>query len=146
MPVPVSVSGFHSAGGVETEVMETAGPFAAMASRPKEATAQPKRNNAPTFNVAQTVATGEGTPWGIAVNNLNWSYPGIDGSPIEDLNPLIQEMDLKLSPGSCCLLLVRPPHQSRDSTYLFAATLYFPSQFMLQTDHRVGQPPPKCSS
>jgi CCR4-NOT complex subunit CAF16 len=39
------------------------------------------------------------------VNDLDWSYPGIDGSPIAGSEPLIKGMDLKLKPGSCCLLL-----------------------------------------
>ena len=121
MPVPVSVSGWKSeAGGgvdVSASVMETAGPFAALAKRKAEleaagtsavtvtadaaavAKAAVVTTDAPVATIAQP------SEWGVNVNNLDWSYPGIDGSPIVGSEPLIKGMDLKLKPGSCCLLL-----------------------------------------
>ena len=48
-----------------------------------------------------------GQVWGISVNDLDFSYPGIDGAPIPGSEPLIKGMNLHLRPGSCCLLLAR---------------------------------------
>jgi CCR4-NOT complex subunit CAF16 len=124
MPVPVSVSGWKSAagGGVDAapSVMETSGPFAALAKRKAEresqggvsevtvsagptpaAKAAADAPPAPAPSAASDASNG----WGVAVNDLDWSYPGIDGSPIAGSEPLIKGMDLKLKPGSCCLLL-----------------------------------------
>ena len=113
MPVPVSVSGWKSeqGGGVDGEptVMETSGPFAALAARKKEMEAEAAANPAPAAAApaaeAKPAVVASVSEWGVAVNNLDWSYPGIDGTPIEGQEPLIKDMDLKLKPGSCCLLL-----------------------------------------
>ena len=121
MPVPVSVSGWKSeAGGgvdVSASVMETAGPFAALAKRKAELEAAGTSEVTVTADAAAAakaavvttdapVATiAQPSEWGVNVNNLDWSYPGIDGSPIVGSEPLIKGMDLKLKPGSCCLLL-----------------------------------------
>ena len=121
MPVPVSVSGWKSeAGGgvdVSASVMETAGPFAALAKRKAELEAAGTSEVTVTADAAvvakAAVATTDApvattappSEWGVCVNNLDWSYPGIDGSPIVGSEPLIKGMDLKLKPGSCCLLL-----------------------------------------
>jgi len=127
MPVPVSVTGWNGDGGVETEVMETAGPFAAMAAKAAAAKAAALLNPAPAAAPAVTSTPAafaaaaaaakpiavmnplalmpDGNTWGVAVNNLDWAYPGIDGSPIEGQDALIKDMDLKLKPGTCCLLL-----------------------------------------
>lgn len=117
MPVPVSVSGWKSeaGGGVEgaPTVMETSGPFAALAARKLEMEAEAAANPAaaaaapaaPSAVQKPAAFDPNASEWGIAVNNLDWSYPGIDGSPIEGTEPLIKDMDLKLKPGSCCLLL-----------------------------------------
>lgn len=117
MPVPVSVSGWKSeaGGGVEgaPTIMETSGPFAALAARKAEMEAEVVANPAAAAAASSAPAAREkpaafeasSSEWGIAVNNLDWSYPGIDGSPIEGTEPLIKDMDLKLKPGSCCLLL-----------------------------------------
>ena len=121
MPVPVSVSGWKSeAGGgvdVSASVMETAGPFAALAKRKAELEAAGTSEVTVTADAAAVakaavvttdapVATiAQPSEWGVNVNNLDWSYPGIDGSPIVGSEPLIKGMDLKLKPGSCCLLL-----------------------------------------
>ena len=124
MPVPVSVSGWKSeAGGgvdVSASVMETAGPFAALAKRKAEleaaeaagtsevtvtADAAVVAKAAVATTDAPVATTAQPSEWGVCVNNLDWSYPGIDGSPIAGSEPLIKGMDLKLKPGSCCLLL-----------------------------------------
>ena len=121
MPVPVSVSGWKSeAGGgvdVSASVMETAGPSAALAKRKAELEAAGTSEVTVTADAAAVakaavvttdapVATiAQPSEWGVNVNNLDWSYPGIDGSPIVGSEPLIKGMDLKLKPGSCCLLL-----------------------------------------
>ena len=121
MPVPVSVSGWKSeAGGgvdVSASVMETAGPFAALAKRKAEletagaSEVTVTTDTAPVGKVgvsstdAPVATTAPPSEWGVNVNNLDWSYPGIDGSPIVGSEPLIKGMDLKLKPGSCCLLL-----------------------------------------
>ena len=124
MPVPVSVSGWKSeAGGgvdVSASVMETAGPFAALAKRKAEleaaeaagtsevtvtADAAVVAKAAVATTDAPVATTAPPSEWGVCVNNLDWSYPGIDGSPIVGSEPLIKGMDLKLKPGSCCLLL-----------------------------------------
>ena len=113
MPVPVAASGWKSGagGGVDTAptVMETAGPFAALAKRKAEEGDAPAATTAQAAPAAATPAPMDTTPapptWGVNVNNLDWSYPNIDGTPIDGQGPLIKEMDLKLKPGSCCLLL-----------------------------------------
>ena len=121
MPVPVSVSGWKSeaGGGVDVSAagMETAGPFAALAKRKAELEAAGTSEVTVTADAAAVakaavvttdapVATiAQPSEWGVNVNNLDWSYPGIDGSPIVGSEPLIKGMDLKLKPGSCCLLL-----------------------------------------
>ena len=109
-------------GGVDAapSVMETSGPFAALAKRKAEresqggvsevtvsagptpaAKAAADAPPAPAPSAASDASNG----WGVAVNDLDWSYPGIDGSRIAGSEPLIKGMDLKLKPGSCCLLL-----------------------------------------
>lgn len=114
--MPVSVSGWKSeaGGGVECAptVMETSGPFAALAARKAQMEAEAAANPAAAVvaGASAPAQTAEhilesSSEWGIAVNNLDWSYPGIDGQPIEGQEPLIKDMDLKLKPGSCCLLL-----------------------------------------
>lgn len=115
------MSGWKSeAGGgvdVSASVMETAGPFAALAKRKAELEAAGTSEVTVTADAAAVakaavvttdapVATiAQPSEWGVNVNNLDWSYPGIDGSPIVGSEPLIKGMDLKLKPGSCCLLL-----------------------------------------
>ena len=115
------MSGWKSeAGGgvdVSASVMETAGPFAALAKRKAELEAAGTSEVTVTADAAAAakaavvttdapVATiAQPSEWGVNVNNLDWSYPGIDGSPIVGSEPLIKGMDLKLKPGSCCLLL-----------------------------------------
>lgn len=42
---------------------------------------------------------------GIEVKGLTFSYPGIDGNPIEGTTPLIKDLRVALTPGACCLLL-----------------------------------------
>ena len=115
------MSGWKSeAGGgvdVSASVMETAGPFAALAKRKAELEAAGTSEVTVTADAAAVakaavvttdapVATiAQPSEWGVNVNNLDWSYPGIDGSPIVGSEPRIKGMDLKLKPGSCCLLL-----------------------------------------
>ena len=115
------MSGWKSeAGGgvdVSASVMETAGPFAALAKRKAELEAAGASEVTVTTDAvaigkvaisttdAPVVSTAQPSEWGVNVNNLDWSYPGIDGSPIVGSEPLIKGMDLKLKPGSCCLLL-----------------------------------------
>ena len=118
------MSGWKSeAGGgvdVSASVMETAGPFAALAKRKAELEAAEAAGTSEVTVTADAavvakaaVATTDApvatiappSEWGVCVNNLDWSYPGIDGSPIVGSEPLIKGMDLKLKPGSCCLLL-----------------------------------------
>ena len=94
----------------EPTVMETSGPFAALARQKAEAEAAPAAAPAAAAAAAAPEAAATAfdpskSEWGVAVNNLDWSYPSIDGSPIEGTEPLIKDMDLKLKPGSCCLLL-----------------------------------------
>ena len=60
---------------------------------------------APAKAEAEPIVETPVSEWGVAVNDLDWSYPSIDGSPIVGTEPLIKDMDLKLKPGSCCLLL-----------------------------------------
>ena len=110
MPVPVSVSGWKSeAGGgvdVSASVMETAGPFAALAKRKAEleaaeaagtsevtvtADAAVVAKAAVATTDAPVATTAQPSEWGVCVNNLDWSYPGIDGSPIVGSEPLIPE-------------------------------------------------------
>lgn len=120
MPVPVAVSGWKSdaGGGVDTTatVMETAGPFAALAKRKAEEAsggaapaadtqAVPAPTDAATTAAVRETSSDTTQVWGVNVNNLDWSYPNIDGTPIDGQEPLIKGMDLKLAPGSCCLLL-----------------------------------------
>jgi len=120
MPVPVAVSGWKSdaGGGVDTTatVMETAGPFAALAKRKAEEAsggaapaadtqAVPAPTDTATTAAAREASSDTEQVWGVNVNNLDWSYPNIDGTPIDGQEPLIKGMDLKLAPGSCCLLL-----------------------------------------
>lgn len=119
MPVPVAVSGWksESGGGVDAAptVMETSGPFAALARRKAEMEAEAaaagtsevtvSTDAAPAKAEAEPIVETPVSEWGVAVNDLDWSYPSIDGSPIVGTEPLIKNMDLKLKPGSCCLLL-----------------------------------------
>eukprot|EP01025_Chloroclados_australasicus_P005718 TRINITY_DN11799_c0_g1_i3.p1 TRINITY_DN11799_c0_g1~~TRINITY_DN11799_c0_g1_i3.p1 ORF type:complete len:363 (-),score=48.50 TRINITY_DN11799_c0_g1_i3:1002-2090(-) len=43
--------------------------------------------------------------YSVDVNNLDFSYPGIDGRPLQGVPPLIKGMNLQLSPGDRCLLV-----------------------------------------
>jgi CCR4-NOT complex subunit CAF16 len=111
MPVPVSVSGWKSEAGFDSvegapTVMETSGPFAALAARkaemdssPAAAAAAAAASAAPAAAAKKPTFDASSSEWGVAVNNLDWSYPGIDGQPIEGTEPLIKDMDLKLKPG-----------------------------------------------
>ena len=122
MPVPISVTGFATTAGsqeVHAEVAETASAsdwFSKMrggesddVDKKEEVAATPP----PTMDVDEddarvpSTATRDenGQVWGISVNDLDFSYPGIDGAPIPGSEPLIKGMNLHLRPGSCCLLL-----------------------------------------
>ena len=67
--------------------------------------AVPAPTDTATTAAAREASSDTEQVWGVNVNNLDWSYPNIDGTPIDGQEPLIKGMDLKLAPGSCCLLL-----------------------------------------
>ena len=128
MPVPISVTGFATTAGsqeVHAEVAET-GPSASDwfskvrndksgesddVDTKEEVAATPGRRRWMSTRTtrAPSAATRDenGQVWGISVNDLDFSYPGIDGAPIPGSEPLIKGMNLHLRPGSCCLLLRR---------------------------------------
>ena len=106
MPVPVAVSGWksESGGGVDAAptVMETSGPFAALARRKAEMEAEAaaagtsevtvSTDAAPAKAEAEPIVETPLSEWGVAVNDLDWSYPSIDGSPIVGTEPLIRQL------------------------------------------------------
>ena len=127
MPVPISVTGFATTAGsqeVQAEVAET-GPSASdwfskmrndksgesddvdtkeeVAATPGPTTMDVDEDDARAPSTATRDENGQ--VWGISVNDLDFSYPGIDGAPIPGSEPLIKGMNLHLRPGSCCLLL-----------------------------------------
>ena len=127
MPVPISVTGFATTAGsqeVHAEVAET-GPSASdwfskvrndksgesddvdtkeeVAATPGPTTMDVDEDDARAPSTATRDENGQ--VWGISVNDLDFSYPGIDGAPIPGSEPLIKGMNLHLRPGSCCLLL-----------------------------------------
>mmetsp|Transcript_4595 Transcript_4595/g.5309 ORF Transcript_4595/g.5309 Transcript_4595/m.5309 type:complete len:375 (-) Transcript_4595:431-1555(-) len=113
MPVPVSVTGYtNKAGAQSTQSLATncelvsEGPFARVAQAQAQATEQPKAqvNNAPAAPAAPTPAAPEEQPL-VEINGLNFTYPGVDGQPLEGIDPVIVDMKMKLYPGECCILL-----------------------------------------
>ena len=48
---------------------------------------------------------GEGPKPALEINNLRFTYPGIDGHPPPGSTPLIQDFSLSLYPGDRCLLV-----------------------------------------
>ena len=116
MPVPISVTGFKNLAGdqnVHAEIAETASAgdwFSKMRGGgdvEKTSTTATTTMDVDDETATTTTATHDenGQLWGIAVNDLDFSYPGIDGAPIPGSEPLIKGMNLHLKPGSCCLLL-----------------------------------------
>lgn len=41
----------------------------------------------------------------VEINNLQFTYPGLDGQPPPGMPPLIQDFSMSLQPGSRCLLI-----------------------------------------
>lgn len=123
MPVPVHETGYARAMGEQSAASEAAPAPAArdwwadMAAKKAAADADPnapkpwlrrpgrdaveRASLAPT-RVAEVVPSG--VP-GIECRGLTFSYPGIDGSPLEGTTPMIRDMRLALEPGTCTLLL-----------------------------------------
>eukprot|EP01023_Acetabularia_acetabulum_P012476 TRINITY_DN15841_c0_g1_i1.p1 TRINITY_DN15841_c0_g1~~TRINITY_DN15841_c0_g1_i1.p1 ORF type:complete len:361 (+),score=51.01 TRINITY_DN15841_c0_g1_i1:104-1186(+) len=98
-------------GQQQTEIV-SAGPFARLA----ETSTNTQRNGFVTEQPDKSNAVGTKTRSSehkndiqfvnsIQVNNLDFSYPGIDGRPLEGVPPLIQGMNLGLKPGDRCLLV-----------------------------------------
>eukprot|EP00798_Chlamydomonas_sp_ICE-L_P003124 gene3124-13136_t len=108
MPVPVSASHPLGLGLVAANAVElpSEGPFARLGKAKVEAPAQPKVD-AP--DVTMTPAETEPAPSSdaptVVLDNLTFSYPGLDGRPVQGVPPLLNGVSLKLMPGSCCLLL-----------------------------------------
>ena len=115
MPVPVSVTHPHdpakslgSRNG-NNSVLESEGPFARLARMKAEPqAAQPvtpmavdEPPQAPQ-RMAEEGFCGENL---VEVNGLDFAYPGMDGRPIPGLPPVVKNMNLKLAPGTCCLLV-----------------------------------------
>ena len=114
MPVPISVTGFKNLAGdqnVHAEIAETASAGDWFSKMRGGGDVEKTSTTATTMDVDETATTTtethdeNGQLWGIAVNDLDFSYPGIDGAPIPGSEPLIKGMNLHLKPGSCCLLL-----------------------------------------
>ena len=105
MPVPISVTGFKNLAGdqnVQAEIAETASAgdwFSKMrGGGDVEKTSTTTTTNMDVDDDEATTATHDenGQVWGIAVNDLDFSYPGIDGAPIPGSEPLIKGMNLHL--------------------------------------------------
>jgi CCR4-NOT complex subunit CAF16 len=121
MPVPVSVTHPKGAGikAASAAVLPSEGPFerlkrqaeAAAAAAGGGAAAAPAAPADAASAAATTTATVANpsapatTPQAIEVDNLEFSYPGLDGRPVPGLPPLISGMRLALPPGSRTLLL-----------------------------------------
>lgn len=110
MPIPVSVTGFTNKAGSHSEVaastniesvlpgsqnLNTRGDVAAVSTQPK-VLAQTPNMSAEVLNSTEPI---------IHVNGLYFTYPSTDGRPIPGMPPLISDMQLKLHPGECSLLL-----------------------------------------
>ncbi|KAK3244132.1 hypothetical protein CYMTET_46245 [Cymbomonas tetramitiformis] len=48
---------------------------------------------------------GEGQEPLVVVDNLTFTYPAIDGRPLPGVPPMVKDMNLKMYPGQCSLLL-----------------------------------------
>ena len=111
MPVPISVTGFATTAGsqeVHAEVAETASAsdwFSKMrggesddVDKKEEVAATPPLTMDVDEDDARVPSTAtrdeNGQVWGISVNDLDFSYPGIDGAPIPGSEPLIKGMNL----------------------------------------------------
>jgi CCR4-NOT complex subunit CAF16 len=118
MPVPVAVTHPKGAGikAASAEVLPSEGPFErlkreAEEARQRAAAAEEAPGAAPTTTtVAPTTTTpndlsSDPNVPAIAVHDLEFSYPGLDGRPIPGLPPLISGMGLSLPKGSRALLL-----------------------------------------
>lgn len=113
MPVPVSVThpsdpkkSLGSRNGANT-VMESSGPFARMAAAKADAPAEEaqKPMEVDKTPAAAPVRVGWQGEYLVEVDGLDFSYPGLDGRPIAGLPPVVQGMNMKLKPGTCCLLV-----------------------------------------
>ncbi|XP_075265157.1 uncharacterized protein LOC142357394 [Convolutriloba macropyga] len=119
MPVPVSVThprdpakSLGSRNG-ENKIMETSGPFARLAQASNSPVQEQAAAPAVVAPVSDTdvpmTSAAPQTLWDlesvVEVNSLDFAYPGLDGRPIPGLPPVVKNMNLKLPPGSCCLLV-----------------------------------------
>lgn len=113
MPVPVSVT--HGGGGglqaaTHLEVVSE-GPFARLAAQRAAGIVPPAAEK--TGQYVQEVPNAhimasdkvEGLDYSIEINDLTFCYPDISGQPQMHIKPVIENMDAKLPPGSCCLLI-----------------------------------------
>lgn len=116
MPVPVSVThpsdparSLVSRNGLNT-VLDSEGPFARLAQNTSESrkASEPEPQNSQTIGdsveTTKVSATWRGEHL-VEVIGLDFSYPGLDGRPIPGMPPVVKNMNIKLAPGSCCLLV-----------------------------------------
>ncbi|KAL6764419.1 P-loop containing nucleoside triphosphate hydrolase protein [Haematococcus lacustris] len=120
MPVPVAVTNPTGKGltAALVQSVESEGPFARMARLAAEAKAngtsaaavQPQNGglahvNGHSANQEPTAPEEAVLDSVIAVNDLTFSYPGLDGRPVPGIPPLITGLTFALPRGSRCLLL-----------------------------------------
>jgi CCR4-NOT complex subunit CAF16 len=123
MPVPVAETGYarstteHARVDANTDAGASVDWWARMASAkaasdadpnaPKPWLRRPGRDaveNASRAPTRRDLAVPTGV-LGIEVRGLTFSYPGIDGTPMEGTTPMIRNLKMALEPGTCTLLL-----------------------------------------
>lgn len=72
----------------------------------------------------------------VEINNLRFTYPGIDGHPPPGSTPLIQDFSLCLYPGDRCLLV----GSNGAGSFLFLTL--FPPQLLKKSNIVFFSPPP----
>ena len=109
MPVPISVTGFATEAGtqqVQSEQISTNAKdwFTKMKGATTASSSEKEEEEIQAVERREDEAAKEEV-FGVEVRDLDFSYPGIDGTPLKGTEPLIKNMRLKLRSGTCCLLL-----------------------------------------
>lgn len=113
MPVPVNVTHANRAGldAAKNAVLQSEGPFARAAAAAKEAVAVNSEASPAAIEAStacgqqQAPASDAGDVPALATNSLNFWYTDIDGRPIANKPPVVQDMTVSLPRGATCLLI-----------------------------------------
>lgn len=117
MPVHKGVAPVASNDNVQVEIIDVQDPWSKLLKRMNTTGAAATGSQLAAGSSAPSSATAvagagkqdagqqQDVEYSVDIDGLSFSYPGIDGRPLEGIPPVVQDMTAKLKPGSCCLLI-----------------------------------------